>query len=337
MRQLTAVLALGLLAASSARAADLAPTKTYMLSRLEALKVSSSKLVAAGDAYYALAKGAGFDYAQLWKTRPDRTRAALDAVRAAWKDASPRYEQIEGFFAGNEPFTSYDTIIDAADPGTTGDNTVKFDVRLPDGRVLHSPGALFNFTESALWDLNPNYRALKVNLGGQIGNALPDANVVKGGVAALDSQIAALLKVARGWQPSTPFVFTTLVSNLPTTGDFLDIWKNSRFVQGGGTKETEFAAISRLNDLRDNIGSWQAIYRGVSPDVKSKNAALDSQVTGGLTDLRAYVQRLIAQEQVRRFTPEQAEGIISEAQNRATALTGKLTQAAALLNVKVSQ
>ncbi len=337
MRQLTAVLTLGLLSAGLAHAADLNATKAYMLTRLEALKASSAKLVAAGDAYYTLAKGANFNYAQLYKTRPAQTRAALDAARAAWKDASPRYEQIEGFFAGNAPFADHDAIIDAADPGTRGDNTVRFDVTLPNGRVLHSPGALFNLTEATLWGLNPSYSALEVNLGGPIGNALPDANVLKGSVAALDRQIGLLLQVARGWQPSTPYVFTTLVSNVPTTRDFLDVWRESRFVQGQGSRVGEFAAISRLNDLRDNISSWQAIYGGVSPDVRGKNAALDAQVSAGFTDLRAYVQRLIDQEARRRFTPEQAQGITEEAQNRATALAGKLTQAAALLDVKVSE
>ena len=329
---LLSALSLGL-----AHAADLGSTKSYMLTRLEALKASTGRFVQASDAYYTLAKSVKFDYAALWKTQPAQTRAALNAARAAWKDASPRYEQIEGFFAGMEPFSGIDVIIDAADPGTKGDNTVLFDVKLPSGKVLRSPGALFNFTEAALWNLDPQYSALKVNLGASIGNALPNADVLKGGAQALDTQVGELLKLARGWQPSAPYVFTTLISNVPTTQDFLDIWKRSRFVQGSGSDVTEFAAISRLNDLRDNIGSWQAIYKGISPDVQAKDAALSAQVSRGLDDLHAYVARLIAQEQKRHFTPEQAEGIMGEAQNRATALTGKLTQAAALLNVKVEQ
>jgi hypothetical protein len=47
------------------------------------------------------------------------------------------------------------------------------------------------------------------------------------------------------------------------------------------------------------------------------------------------VQRLAAQEKTRRFTPEQAEMILKEGDNRATAVTGKIVQAAALLGIKV--
>lgn len=211
-------------------------------------------------------------------------------------------------------------------------------MKLPNGTVLRRPGALFNLTEAALWGLDPKYAALKVNLGAKdgLGNALPDANVLKGGVDALHGVVGQLRQTARGWQPSTGYVFSTLTTNVPTTQDFLEVWRASRFVTGGASKTQEFAAISRLNDLRDNIGSWQVIYAGVSPEVRRRNAALDTQVRGGLTELRAYVERLIARERQRRFTPEQALLVQREAQDRATAIAGPLTQAAALLGVRVA-
>lgn len=116
-------------------------------------------------------------------------KAAVERTRAAWRDASPRYEQIEGFFAGQDPFDRLDLIIDAANPGVEGG--VDHDVKLPDGMVLKRPGALFNLTESALWGLNSKYTALKVNLGAKdgLGNALPDANVLKGGADVLHGTI----------------------------------------------------------------------------------------------------------------------------------------------------
>jgi hypothetical protein len=43
----------------------------------------------------------------------------------------------------------------------------------------------------------------------------------------------------------------------------------------------------------------------------------------------------VAQEKVRRFSLEQAELVYKEADNRATAVTGKLVQAAALLGLRV--
>ncbi|BDP44659.1 Efem/EfeO family lipoprotein (plasmid) [Deinococcus aetherius] len=332
----TASLLLTLLLAPTALAADLSGTKAHLLGRLDALSASTARLAQASDAYYTLAKGANFDYARLWKSNPAGVKAAVERTRAAWRDASPRYEQIEGFFAGQDPFDRLDLIIDAANPGTDGG--VDHDVKLPNGTVLRRPGALFNLTEAALWSLDPRYTALKVNLGAKdgLGNALPDANVLKGGVDALHGVVGQLRQTARGWQPSTGYVFSTLTANVPTTQDFLEVWRASRFVTGGASKTQEFAAISRLNDLRDNIGSWQVIYAGVSPEVRRRNVALDTQVRGGLTELRAYVERLIDRERQRRFTPEQALLVQREAQDRATAIAGPLTQAAALLGVKVA-
>ncbi|MGY2893349.1 imelysin family protein [Deinococcus sp. UYEF24] len=339
------LLALSLLLAPSSALAqkdqagvDLSGTKAYMLTRLSALKASTAKLVTASDSYYQMAKAVNFDYAKLWKSNPTGTKAAVEAARAAWRDASPRYEQIEGFFAGQEPFTDLDFITDAANPGPVAAGGSDNNVKLPSGKVLVRPGALFNLTESALWGLNPVYVSLKADLGAKdgLGNALPDADVVLGGAQALDAAIGKFQALAKPWQPNSTYVFNTLTANLPTTQDFLEIWRNSRFVSGSGSKVQEFAAISRLNDLRDNISSWQAIYAGVSPAVVGKNAALNTQIQSGMQGLHKYVETLIAREKTRHFTPEQAKSVQDEAQNRATAVTGSVTQAAALLGIKVS-
>jgi hypothetical protein len=71
--------------------------------------------------------------------------------------------------------------------------------------------------------------------------------------------------------------------------------------------------------------------------VQSKNAALDKQISEGLSGLKGWTEKLLSQEAKRRFNPEQAELIYKEGDNRATAITGKIVQAAALLGVKVEQ
>ena len=326
------------LAQKEQTAGDLSGTKTYMLTRLSALKASTARLVTASGSYYRMAKAADFDYARLWKSNPTEVKAAIENARLAWRDASPRYEQIEGFFAGQEPFSALDFMTDAANPGPASAGGADNNVKLPSGKVLVRPGALFNLTESALWGLNPAYVSLKVDLSapGGLGNALPDADVVLGGAQALDAAIGKFQALARSWQPDSTYVFNTLTANLPTTQDFLEIWRKSRFVSGSGSRVQEFAAISRLNDLRDNISSWQAIYAGVSPAVVGKNAALNTQIQSGMQGLHKYVETLIAREKTRHFTPEQARSVQDEAQNRATAVTGSVTQAAALMGIKVS-
>lgn len=87
-----ASLLLTLLLAPPALAADLSGTKTYLLGRLDALGASTARLAQASDAYYTLVKGANFDYARLWQRNPAGAKAAVERVRAAWRDASPRYE-----------------------------------------------------------------------------------------------------------------------------------------------------------------------------------------------------------------------------------------------------
>ena len=57
-----------------------------------------------------------------------------------------------------------------------------------------------------------------------------------------------------------------------------------------------------------------------------------------LSDLRAFVEDLYSREQGgERFEPEQAEVLGTEAQDRATAIAGQVSQAAAELGVTIEQ
>ena len=57
-----------------------------------------------------------------------------------------------------------------------------------------------------------------------------------------------------------------------------------------------------------------------------------------LSDLRAFIAQLYAREQAgKRFTAEQAETLGTEAQERATAIAGQVSQTAAELGVEIEQ
>ena len=57
-----------------------------------------------------------------------------------------------------------------------------------------------------------------------------------------------------------------------------------------------------------------------------------------MADLRAFVKDLYSQESSgERFAPEQAEVLGTEAQERATAIAGQVSQAAAELGVTIEQ
>ena len=112
----------------------------------------------------------------------------------------------------------------------------------------------------------------------------------------------------------------------------------SRFVAGDEATRTDFAVISRLADIQDILGGLLVVYDSVSPLVAGVDPAQDGQIGQGLADLRAYVSDLYTQEQDGRvFMPEEADLFGSEAQARAQAITGQITQAAALLNIPLPE
>jgi hypothetical protein len=330
-----------LVAAQDAPAADLAGIKSYLVDKAAALRVNTDALKRAATQYYFLAEGVQFDYQRLWSEQPDLTRTALNDARAAWLAASPTYEQIEGVVAGVPSLAEYDVILDAGASGAEGgDSVVPFDLILPDGRMLAQPGNLFGVTESTLWGTDPAYAVpgLWADLNGDgvqdFGEALPDANVLYAGAATLDDYTGGLQGAADAWPPTESDAFTALVVMVPTMAEYFDSWKTSRFVAGEASTQRDFVAISRLSDIQDILSGLQLVYAGVSPLVQAESVDEDQRIADGLRDLRAFVADIYAQEQAgRRFTAEEADTLGAEAQNRATAITGQITQMAARLNI----
>ncbi len=317
---------------------DLGGLEAYVESQSAALHDSITRLQAASDQYYALADAAGFDYAALWANQPDAVLQILTEARAAYLEANPQYERMEGVVAGVPSLSQYDIILDA---GTaSGEGVVPFDLTLPDGRVLPTPGNLFEVTEATLWGTDPAYSVPGIypdfNGNGErdLGDSLPDASVLKGAADAFEQYTADLQAAAADWEATEAEAFGALVANVPTFSDFMDSWKNSYYVQGSASAERGFVATSRLSDLSDNILSWQTLYAGLSPAVRVIAPDQDAQITGDLEDLQAYVSDLYAQEQAgRRFTPEEADILSAEGQDRATAIAGQIAQVAVLMNI----
>jgi len=237
------------------------------------------------------------------------------------------------------PFLSkYDPILDAGAKGETD-----YDVRLPDGQVLSKPGNLFGLLETALWGTDKDHIVnMSVDFDGngklEFGEVMPNANFLKGFADAMADQTGALLGRASVWEPTETDVFTALVINVPTMADFFNSWKTSKFVMGDKATHEDFAVISRLSDINDNIGSWQVMWQGLSPVVVDVDAARNQQIASGLTDLKAYVDDLYAKEKGgKRYTPEEADLYSSEAQDRATAIVGQITQVAGELNITLPE
>jgi hypothetical protein len=332
-------------AAQETSLADLGAIKTYLLDKITNLKTSSMNLKSAGDAYYQLAQAADFDYARLWANRPAETASALLDAKAAWMVASPLYEQIEGIVAGVPSLSEYDVILDAGasgedDPG----NAVPFDLTLPDGRVLPKPGNLFGVLETALWGTHPDYfiAAVEADLDANgtldFGEVLPDAHVLKGAADSMYLYVSELETSAQAWEPTESDAFTALVVMVPTMSEYFESWKNSRFVAGEASTQGDFVAISRLSDIQDILSSLQVVYAGVKPLILDLDPDQAVQIESDLDGLKEYVADVYRQERDgKQFTAEEADLLGAEAQNRATAIAGQISQVAAALNIAIEE
>ena len=328
----------------NASKADLSGIKTYLLGKYYELTNSSKSLKDASDKYYELAQSVGFDYAALWESSPAEVSGVLNEAKSAWMAASPLYEQMEGIVAGTPSLAEYDVILDA---GTSAEEdpegAVPFDLTLPDGRVFPKPGNLFGVLESTLWGTYADYTSgIEADLDGNgsidFGEKLPDANVLKAGADALDQYTTELGTASSEWQPTESAAFTALVVMVPTMSEYFNSWKNSRFILGDASTQRDFVVISRLMDIQNILGSLQIVFSEVKPLVESTDSAQAAQIEQSLSDLKSFVGDVYAKEQSGyQHTPEEADVLGAEAQNRATAIAGQVAQIAAKLNISIEE
>lgn len=325
--------------------ADLSPIKRYLLDQTGVLQETTAALNVEAGRYYALAERYEFDYARLWQTEAAAVVKTLQAAQAAWMQASPAYEKMEGIVAGTSALATYDLILDAGASGAEDpQNAAPVDLTLPDGRVLERPGNLFGVTESTLWGTEPDYTIAGVAAdwdgSGTVdfGETLPDANVLKAGAAALDRYAGELRAAAQAWTPTPSDAFTMLVVMVPTMSEYFASWRDSRFIAGDRSTQRDFVAISRLADILDILGGLELVYAQLRPLVETVNPDQAHQIAADLAHLQSFVAGVYADEQAgRRFTPEDADLLGAEAQNRATAITGEISQIAAELGIPVAE
>jgi Imelysin len=329
-------------ATSTAQDVDLGAVKEYLLAHTERLVNDSAASRANAEAYYDLAKSVDFDYDRLL----DEHRAEVNKlVRQAQRDfvkANPAYEEMEGVVAGVPSLADYDVIIDAGGDASDPENAVPFDLTTPAGRTFKQPGNFNYLIETTAFGTEPKFQAKGVepDLDGdgkvEFGESVPDADFYVAAARGFEKYSRELDEAARDWQPTSTDALTALVVMTPTMSEYFEAWKHSRAVAGDKATEKAFVAASRLQDIADILGGLVLIYDNVEPLVAKADRQQAAQTRESLAKLLAFAAELRDKEAAgRKYTAEEADTLGAQAQERAEAIAGQVTQAAAKLDIQL--
>ena len=332
--------------AESAPAVDLNAVKEYALENAALMQTATASLADVAQDYYDLVQQARENnpdadpYEQLWADSQDEISALVMQARDLWLNASTYYELDEGIVAGVPSLAHYDVWIDAGPPASEApDEALEWQLELPDGRVLESPGNFFhNLLEPTLWGTNPEFTGLPVDMDGDgaisVGEALPEAAMLLGATQGLNEATIEMQAAIEAWEPTLEDALTALVTMVPTMNEYFEQWKESVYVTGSDSEQQSFIAVSRLLDIKGILAGLSFTYDNIAPLVSDNDSQLDQQIRTDFDTLIAYVDDLFTQEQDGvQFSPEEADLFGTEAQDLATALAALVAQAASDLNI----
>lgn len=321
---------------------DLQAMKDFLLAHTESLNAEVTKLREGAEEYYALAEAADFDYAQLLEDKRAEVQAFVQDAQATFGAANPAYEEMEGVVAGVPSLADFDVIIDAGADKSDPENAVPFSLTTPAGKTYEQPGNFNYLIETSAYGTEPKFAAkgVKPDLDGDgevsFGETMPDADFYVTAAREFEKTTQELDAAAEEWTPTAQDAFTALVVMTPTMSEYFDAWKNSRFVAGAKAKEKAFVAASRLQDIADILGGLQTVYAGVEPRIADVDTAQATQTKQDLQDLTAFAERLRDEEAGgKKFTADEAETLGAEAQTRAEAIAGQISQAAGQLDIQL--
>ena len=329
---------------TAAQGADLAAIKTYLLEHTERLVADTGRIREGAEELYAKAKAVDFDYERLLADDRAEVRRLVKDAQDGFARANPSYEEMEGVVAGVPSLAEYDVIIDAGSDGSDPENAVPFSVKTPAGRTFKQPGNFNYLIETTAFGTEPKFQAKDVEADldddGKVefGESLPDADFYVAAARDFEKSAKELDAAAREWKPTTSDALTSLVVMTPTMSEYFGAWKNSRAIAGEKATEKAFVAASRLQDIADILSGLVLVYGNVKPLVAKADRAQAEQTEESLRKLQAFAAGLLAKEEAgRKYTAEEADTLGSQAQERAEAIAGQVTQAAAELNIEIEE
>ena len=174
----------------------------------------------------------------------------------------------------------------------------------------------------------------------EFGEVLPDARFLLAAARGVrHATRRSSPRPPRPWEPSESDAFTALVVMVPTMSEYFGQWKESRFVLGEASESESFNVVSRLSDISD-------ILSGLEVDLRRRRARLARGRRGAGGADRQGARRPRARSST-TSTPASSRASASrpsrptcsgrEAQDRATAIAGQVSQAAAELGVTIEQ
>jgi hypothetical protein len=329
---------------SQSSSADLTAVKDYLAEHSADLAEQVAALRANGESYYELAESVDFDYERLMDQHGEEVAKLLESSKEAFRKANPAYEEMEGIVAGVPRLAQYDVDIDAGSDASDPESAVSFSLELPNGETLKQPGNLFFIVETSLFGTNPDFLAKGVDqdVDGdgkeEFGEGIPDAAIYVAAVREFEAQAESLDADAQEFEPTPSDAFTALTIMTPTMSEYFEAWKNSRFIAGEDATELGFVAASRLSDIADILEGLVFTYDEIEPLVAAESAQQAEQTREQLTGLLAYVEDLRDNESSgHQYTAEQADTLGAEAQRRAEAIAGQVTQAAERLGIELQE
>ncbi len=326
-------------------------TKLFIAEQASHFQANASMLKTASTDYYMLAKNRNFDYMNVVQSQPSQVRTYISQARADWLASASTYFRMEVILIQVSSLQTYDIILasgiagngsgeDDNDIGNSQGTVVPFDLTLPNGRVLQTPGNLLEVLETTLWNISPllttkvpfDYHIYQKD----IGNMLPDANVLKSAADAMDMYASELIKAIQQWKPSLSDIFTALTQALVSVNDVFSVWQTILFGSDIAFAQFDEGVHSLLEDYMNIVIGWQNLYARVSPLVRTVSHNQDAQIAKGLKGFQSALSALHKQEQQGgKFTIEQTDLYRTNFITKANTINDRISLVADTLRIPI--